>query len=114
VTAKEVLMSSTLTPLNDDTFASAIRESDRPVLVDFGAVWCPPCRALEPTLSALAAERADVTWAYVDVDESPKTAAAHGVRSMPTLVLFREGKPVGQLVGHCSRDKLLRWLDDTL
>lgn len=77
---------------------------DRSVLVDFGATWCGPCRMLHPVLEQLAVEMKD-TWDFyeVDVDESANEANTFGVRSVPTLVIFREGREVDRLVGF--RDK---------
>jgi thioredoxin 1 len=81
------------------------------VLVTFTGTWCPPCHALKPTLEALARERADVLVLTVDVDAQQGVAQRYGVRSIPTLLLFREGRPVSQRVGNQSRaalEQLLR------
>jgi thioredoxin 1 len=99
--------------LNDDTLPDALR-SDRPVLIDFVATWCPPCRAMKPALDAVAGARADVDFVTVDVDESPLAAQTFGVRAMPTLVLFRGGRAIAQVVGAQSRDGLARFLDEGL
>lgn len=107
-------MSPALQPLTDETFARTIRDAPRPVVVDFGATFCPPCKALQPVLERLAGERHDVLWTYVNVEESPETAMAFGIRATPTLLLFREGRPIGQLTGHQSRDRLERWLAESL
>ena len=75
--------------LDDATFQDAINRGARPVLVDFWAPWCPPCRALAPTIEAIADQfddRADV--AKLDIDQNPETAAAHGIRSIPTVLIF--------------------------
>ena len=77
--------------LDEVTFQESIRRDDRPVLVDFWAPWCPPCRALAPTIEAIAEQfdgRANV--AKLDIDQNPETAAAHGIRSIPTVAMFRE------------------------
>ncbi len=80
------------------------------VLVKFTGTWCAPCRALQPTLERLVNERVEVTVLSVDVDEQQAVAQRFGVRAVPTLIAFRQGRPIGQLVGNASRtaiDKLL-------
>lgn len=80
------------------------------VLVKFTGTWCAPCHALQPTLEKLVNERAEVTVLSVDVDAQQAVANRFGVRSLPTLIAFRQGRPIGQLVGNVSRtaiDKLL-------
>jgi thioredoxin 1 len=86
--------------LDDATFQDSINQAARPVLVDFWAPWCPPCRALAPTIEAIAEQfegRADV--AKLDIDQNPETAAAYGIRSIPTVLIFRDGQIVDRIVG---------------
>src|SRR5215468_8916729 len=86
--------------LDDATCQDGINRGARPVLVDFWAPWCPPCRALTPTIEAIAEQfdgRADV--AKLDIDQNPATAAAHGIRSIPTVLIFRGGRVVNRIVG---------------
>jgi thioredoxin 1 len=80
------------------------------VLVKFGAVWCPPCRLLDPVVEQLAEERTDLLVLSVDVDDAQAVSQRFGIRSVPSVIAFRGGKPIGQLVGYVPRaalDKLL-------
>jgi thioredoxin 1 len=90
--------------LDDASFQESINSAARPVLVDFWAPWCPPCRALAPTIEAIAEQfegRADV--AKLDIDQHPETAAAYGIRSIPTVLIFRDGQLVDRIAGLQSR-----------
>lgn len=98
-----------------DFEAEVLREADRPVLVEFTADWCGPCRQLAPVLSELAREEADrIKILQLDVDRSPETAIAYRVLSAPTMVVFRRGEPVKQMVGARAKRKLLADLADVL
>lgn len=94
----------------DDQHFDADVASSPLVLVKFTGTWCPPCRALQPTLEKLAAERADVLVLTVDVDEEQQVAQRYGVRGVPTLLAFRDGKPVGQLIGAHPRANIEKLL----
>ena len=84
----------------DANFRAEVLESNQPVLVDFWAVWCGPCRALTPAIDQLAREQAGrAKVGKLNVDDSPQTAAEYGVQSIPTVLVFRGGEVVGQLVG---------------
>jgi thioredoxin 1 len=100
--------------VTDDGFAAEVLESERPVLVDFTAAWCPPCRVMKPVLSELAAERDDLRIVQLDVDEHQRTAAEYGVLSMPTFILFRDGREVQRLVGARPRRRLEAELAEVL
>jgi thioredoxin 1 len=103
-----------LPSVSDDSFQAEVLEAGRPVLVDFTASWCPPCRVMKPVLAELAAERPDLGIVQLDVDEHQRTAATYGVLSMPTFMLFRGGRPVLQLVGARPKARLARELDEVL
>jgi len=102
-------MAGHIIEVNDPDFRREVLEADEPVLVDFTATWCPPCRALAPVLESLAAEyqgRLKVT--KLNVDDNQATAAQYGVRATPTLLFFKQGKVVSQIVGAVPRSRLER------
>jgi thioredoxin 1 len=97
--------------LDDATFQDSINQSARPVLVDFWAPWCPPCRTLAPTIEAIAEQfdgRADV--AKLDIDQNPETATAQGISSIPTVLIFRGGRVVDRIIGAQPRARYERAL----
>lgn len=99
--------------VNDSNFAGEVLEADRPVLVDFWAEWCPPCKAMSPTIDTLAEElAADFKIVKLDVDSNPSITVAYHVRAMPTLIIFKDGAPVDVKVGAGqSRVQLIKWLE---
>jgi len=94
-------MSGNVQEISDDTFDQEVLKSSTPVLVDFWATWCGPCKALAPTIHQLATTYAGkIKFCKMDVDNNPNQAAHFGIRSIPTLILFQNGQPVGQLMGN--------------
>jgi len=101
--------------VNDDNFDQVVLQSDKPVLVDFWAAWCGPCRMVAPIVEELAEEyEGRVTVAKVDVDQNRKTASRYGVMSIPTLLIFKNGAPVSNIVGFRPKADLKRSLDAVL
>jgi thioredoxin 1 len=93
-----------VTDVTDATFAAEVEQAEGLTIVDFWATWCGPCRMISPILEQIATERAgQVKVAKLDVDDNMQTAARFNIRSMPTLLFFKDGKPVGQIVGAVPR-----------
>jgi thioredoxin 1 len=106
---------SSTVAVTDDSFAQDVLSSSTPVLVDFWATWCGPCRMVAPVLEEIAAEKAgSLTVVKLDVDANPTTARDFQVVSIPTLILFSGGKPVKRIVGAKGKAALLRELADAL
>ena len=105
-------MSANVREVNDLNFDQAVLQSDRPVLVDFWAGWCAPCRALAPKVEAVAARHAgDVRVVKIDVDQNPLVAQRYGVRAIPTLIVFNHGQEVERLLGAVSEAEIELKLD---
>ncbi|MFC7704592.1 thioredoxin [Plastorhodobacter daqingensis] len=104
-----------ITALDDATFDQFVTRNPRPVLVDFWAPWCGPCKMLAPVLEAFAHEsgpRLDIV--KIDVDANRRVAGRYGLRAVPTLMLFRNGAPIGQKSGAMGKEALSAWVDQAL
>ena len=108
-------MADNAVAVTDSTFQSEVLSSSQPVLVDFWATWCGPCRMVAPIVEEIASENnGKLKVAKVDVDANPQTAQQFGVMSIPTLIVFKGGQPVERLVGYMPKAKLLQALSPHL
>ena len=107
-------MAGTLSDVTDSNFQAEVLEADTPVLVDFWAPWCGPCRVVAPVLEEIAAERPDLKIVKLNVDENQQTAAAFEVLSIPTLILFKHGQVAKKVVGAYPKRKLEAELEPAL
>lgn len=95
--------------ISDASFDTEVVKADKPVLVDFWAAWCGPCRMIAPILEKMAEEYASsLKIAKLDVDNNPDTSIEYGVQSIPTLILFKDGKEVERVVGYVPKERLLK------
>lgn len=108
-------MSEHIKNITDNTFEQDVLTSDKPVLVDFWAEWCGPCRALAPVFAEVAESYADqVIFGKVNVDDSPQTASKYGVMSIPTLILFKNGEAAAVKMGLLSKSQLSAFVESHL
>ena len=100
--------------VGDDTFEQQVLKADKPVLVDFWAEWCGPCKQIAPALDQIAEELSEqVTVAKVNIDEHPTTPSRYGVRGIPTMILFKGGQIASMKVGAMPKSKILDWLAES-
>lgn len=108
-------MSENVINVSDSNFDSVILKSDMPALVDFWASWCAPCKAIAPVVDEMAAQyNGKIRVAKMNVDDNPATPGKYGVRGIPTLILFKDGKIVDQLVGAVPKSQIKELIDKAL
>ena len=105
-------MSELVKDVSDGSFENEVLASGKPVLVDFWAEWCAPCRMLAPTVAAVAEHFGEsATVVKLNVDDNPSTAQRYGIKGIPTLILFRDGKEVERVVGATSKESIMRMIE---
>ena len=108
-------MSDAILTLTDEEFESKVIKSKKPVLVDYWAEWCGPCKMIAPILEEVADEMSDkVLIGKLNVDENSQTPPKYGIRGIPTLMLFKDGKAVGTQVGAVSKADLIKFIEDNI
>ena len=106
-------MADGIVTLTTSTFDETVASSDKPIIVDFWAEWCGPCKQIAPALEQISEELADhVTVAKVDIEASPMTPGRYGVRGIPTMMLFKDGQMTSMKVGAMPKQKILEWLSE--
>jgi len=101
--------------VSDDSFDTDVLKSDGPVLVDFWAEWCGPCKQIAPALEELATNmEGKVTVAKINIDENPGTPSKYGVRGIPTLMLFKDGQVAATKIGALPKNKLIEWVESVI
>jgi thioredoxin 1 len=103
-----------ITHVTDANFQAEVIEAPEPVLVDFWAPWCGPCRLVAPVLEEIASERSDVRIVKLNVDENQQTAAKYGVMSIPTMILFKNGQAAETIIGALPKPRLVQQLEPAL
>ena len=102
-------------PVSDDSFDSEVLKASGPVLVDFWAEWCGPCKQIGPSLEEISEEMGDkITVMKVNIDENPMTPSKYGVRGIPTLMLFKDGEVAATKVGALPKGKLVEWIQSAV
>lgn len=101
-------------PLYDNDFEKLVLKSEKPVLVDFWAEWCGPCRMLGPIIDEYSKEASSIEVYKMNVDENPQTPSEIGIRGIPTLMLYKDGKVIGTKVGLVQKKQLAEWVDSLI
>lgn len=102
-------------PVGDDDFETNVLKSDRPVVVDFWAEWCGPCKVIAPALEEIAGEMdGKLTVAKLNIDENPHTPTKYNVKGIPTLIIFKDGQVAAKKIGALPKSQLVQWLESVI
>jgi len=109
------MRSSFVTAIDEQSFETEVLKASGPILLDFYADWCGPCKSLAPTLEQVAGEyQGKIKILKINIDQNPAAAQKYGVRSIPTLLIFKEGRTVEQRVGGMSKSSLIQWVESVI
>ena len=101
--------------VTDASFEKDVINSEKPVLVDFWAPWCGPCKQIGPSLIEISEEMADkITVAKINIDENPNTPTLHAIRGIPTMLMFKNGETIATKVGAVSKNAIVEWIEDSI
>src|SRR5271154_2805250 len=113
--APKGVVSMSTVPVTDESFEQDVLKAEGPVLVDFWAEWCGPCKQIAPSLEEIAKEMGGkLTVAKVNIDENPQTPTQYGVRGIPTLIIFKDGQVAAMKVGALPKSKLVEWVQQSI
>ena len=100
--------------ITDSDFESEVLKSDNPVLIDFWAEWCGPCKVLGPVIDEVSSEISEVKFTKLNIDENPETAPKYGIRGIPTMLMFKDGELKSTKVGATTKSNLKSWIEENL
>jgi len=104
----------TTVSISDKTFETMVLNAKKPVLVDFWAEWCGPCKAIAPAIEEISIEKENLIVAKINIDDNPESPSKYGVRGIPTLMIFKDGQLIDTKVGSIPKSKILEWINSLI